>query len=62
MTKTTTTGAKLNRRGALKTLAAGTAAASLPLWARYTNAQTAAPIKIGFQQHVTGIGAAYGRW
>ena len=50
------------RRGALKTLAAGTAAASLPLWARYTNAQTAAPIKIGFQQHATGIGAAYGRW
>ena len=29
---------------------------------RYTHAQTAAPIKIGFQQHVTGIGAAYGRW
>lgn len=50
------------RRGALKTLAAGTAAASLPLWARYTHAQTAAPIKIGFQVHRTGIGAAYGRW
>ena len=58
MTKLSTT----TRRGALKTLAAGTAAASLPLWARYTNAQTVAPIKIGFQQHVTGIGAAYGRW
>ncbi|MDJ0628102.1 MAG: ABC transporter substrate-binding protein [Rhodobacter sp.] len=56
MTKPTT------RRTALKTLAAGTAAASLPLWARYTHAQTAAPIKIGFQQHATGIGAAYGRW
>ena len=54
---------KTTRRGALKTLAAGgAAAASLPLWARYTHAQTAAPIKIGFQQHVTGIGAAYGRW
>ena len=53
---------KTTRRGALKTLAAGTAAASLPMWARYTNAQTAAPLKIGFQQHVTGIGAAYGRW
>ncbi|MDJ0824101.1 MAG: ABC transporter substrate-binding protein [Rhodobacter sp.] len=50
------------RRTALKTLAAGTAAATLPLWARYTHAQSAAPIKIGFQQHVTGIGAAYGRW
>jgi len=53
---------KTTRRGALKTLAAGGAAASLPLWARYTHAQTAAPIKIGFQQHSTGIGAAYGRW
>ncbi len=57
MTKTTTT-----RRGALKTLSAGAAsAAMLPLSARYTSAQ-AAPIKIGFQQHITGIGAAYGRW
>ena len=55
--------ANTTRRGALKTLAAGgAAAASLPLWARYTNAQTSAPIKIGFQQHSTGIGAAYGRW
>ena len=50
------------RRGALKTLAAGGAAASLPLWARYTHAQSAEPIKIGFQVHRTGIGAAYGRW
>ena len=51
------------RRGALKTLAGGVAgAASLPLWARYTHAQTAEPIKIGFQVHRTGIGAAYGRW
>ncbi len=51
------------RRGALKTLAgaaAGTAA--LPLWARYAQAQSSEPIKIGFQQHSTGIGAAYGRW
>ncbi|KMW59152.1 High-affinity leucine-specific transport system, periplasmic binding protein LivK [Candidatus Rhodobacter oscarellae] len=54
---------KTNRRGVLKGLAAGTAAAAtLPLWARYTHAQSAAPIKIGFQQHRTGIGAAYGRW
>ena len=50
------------RRGALKTLAGGAAAATLPLWARYTHAQTAEPIRIGFQQHRTGIGAAYGRW
>jgi branched-chain amino acid transport system substrate-binding protein len=51
------------RRGALKTLGAGAVAAtSMPLWARYTHAQTAAPIKLGFQVHRTGIGAAYGRW
>ena len=51
-----------SRRGALKTLAAGGVAASLPMWARYTHAQTAEPVKIGFQVHNTGIGAAYGRW
>jgi branched-chain amino acid transport system substrate-binding protein len=50
------------RRTALKTLAAGGAAATLPMWARYTNAQSADPIRIGFQMHATGIGAAYGRW
>ncbi|NNE87359.1 MAG: ABC transporter substrate-binding protein [Silicimonas sp.] len=54
MTKSTTT-----RRSALKTLGA---AATLPLWARYTHAQTAEPIRVGFQVHRTGIGAAYGRW
>jgi branched-chain amino acid transport system substrate-binding protein len=53
----------LTRRGALKTLGAGAAgAATLPLWARYTHAQSAEPIRIGFQVHRTGIGAAYGRW
>ncbi|MEZ5911596.1 MAG: ABC transporter substrate-binding protein [Paracoccaceae bacterium] len=54
-----------SRRGALKTLAAGAgavAASQLPMWARYTHAQTAEPIRIGFQMHATGIGAAYGRW
>ncbi|WP_422049994.1 ABC transporter substrate-binding protein [Shimia sp.] len=51
------------RRGALKTLAlGGAAAAALPMWARYAGAQSAEPIKIGFQVHRTGIGAAYGRW
>ncbi len=50
------------RRGALTTLAGAAAGASLPLWARYTHAQTTAPIKVGFQVHRTGIGAAYGRW
>ncbi|MDU8943283.1 ABC transporter substrate-binding protein [Ovoidimarina sediminis] len=52
-----------SRRGALKTLGMGAVgAASMPLWARYTHAQSAEPIRIGFQQHSTGIGAAYGRW
>ncbi|MBL3573016.1 ABC transporter substrate-binding protein [Rhodovulum sulfidophilum] len=50
------------RRSALKTLAAAAGGASLPLWARYAEAQSAAPIRIGFQMHATGIGAAYGRW
>ncbi len=50
----------LTRRKALSTLAGG--AAALPLWARYTHAQTAEPIKVGFQVHRTGVGAAYGRW
>ena len=50
---------KTTRRGVI---AGGAAAVSLPLWARYTHAQSAAPIKVGFQVHRTGIGAAYGRW
>nr|WP_246057800.1 ABC transporter substrate-binding protein [Arenibacterium halophilum] len=43
-------------------MAGAAGAASLPLWARYAQAQTSEPIKIGFQVHRTGIGAAYGRW
>lgn len=54
--------ARPTRRNAIKTLMAGAAASSLPLWARFSHAQTAAPIKVGFQVHRTGIGAAYGRW
>ncbi len=51
------------RRQALKTLGLGAgAAAALPLWARYAQAQTSEPIRIGFGKHATGIGAAYGRW
>ncbi len=53
------------RRNALKTLGIGAGAAaatSLPLWARYAQAGTSEPIKVGFQMHRTGIGAAYGRW
>ena len=62
MTNNSTKQTGTTRRGALKTLAAGAAAGSLPLWARYAGAQTMEPIRIGFQMHRTGIGAAYGRW
>ena len=53
----------ISRRSLIK--GAG-AAASLPLlgpgYVRYAQAQTSEPIRIGFQVHRTGIGAAYGRW
>lgn len=56
----------LTRRQTIKTLAASTAmaaaATNLPLFGRYAQAQSSKPIKIGFQVHRTGIGAAYGRW
>ena len=59
-------GSLITRRSLVKGLgaAAGAAAASglLPGPTRYIQAQAAAPIKIGFQVHRTGIGAAYGRW
>ncbi|QHQ37095.1 ABC transporter substrate-binding protein [Algicella marina] len=50
------------RRKALKTLGAGTAAALLPGLGTYVQAQSSEPVRIGFQVHRTGIGAAYGRW
>ncbi len=62
MTNETRKPSATTRRGALRTLAAGAAAANLPLWARYAQAQSSEPIRIGFQVHRTGIGAAYGRW
>ncbi len=34
----------------------------MPTPVRYFEARAASPIKIGFQLHRTGIGAAYGRW
>ena len=46
----------LSRRSLLAT---GAAALSLP---RFAQAQSSAPIKLGFQLHRTGIGASYGRW
>jgi len=51
-----------DRRTVLKGAAAGGLLAAAPLAARYAQAQSAAPIRIGFQQHITGVGAAYGRW
>ena len=51
-----------NRRTLLKGAAATGLVTTLPLAARFAQAQSSAPIKIGFQQHSTGIGAAYGRW
>jgi len=52
----------LSRRTALKGLAAGAGLIAAPGFVRYSQAQSSAPIKIGFQLHRTGIGAAYGRW
>ena len=49
-----------SRRTVLGGLAASGAALALP--ARFASAQSAAPIKLGFQLHRTGIGAAYGHW
>jgi branched-chain amino acid transport system substrate-binding protein len=47
-----------SRRAVLKGAGAGllTAGFAAPVWAQ------SAPIKLGFQLHRTGIGAAYGRW
>jgi branched-chain amino acid transport system substrate-binding protein len=50
------------RRDTLKGIAAGAGAALLPGFARYAQAQSSEPIRIGFQVHRTGIGATYGRW
>lgn len=52
----------LDRRTVLKGVAASVGLAAAPGFVRYSQAQSAAPIKIGFQCHRTGIGAAYGRW
>ncbi|MDR5652691.1 ABC transporter substrate-binding protein [Ruixingdingia sedimenti] len=60
---TTTFRNAATRRTVIKGLAAGggalLAAGSFP---RFVQAQSSAPIKLGFQLHRTGIGAAYGRW
>ena len=55
---TNMTGFAPSRRSLLKAAGAGlvTSAFAAPIWAQ------SAPIKLGFQLHRTGIGAAYGRW
>ena len=53
---------KISRRSALKGAGAAAGLAFAPGFVRYVQAQSSEPIKIGFQAHRTGIGAAYGRW
>ena len=53
------TGASPTRRALLKGAVAGAGALAFP---GFIQAQSSAPIKLGFQLHRTGIGAAYGRW
>ena len=52
----------LTRRAALRGLGATAGLGLAPGFVRYSQAQSSAPIRIGFQAHRTGIGAAYGRW
>jgi len=57
--------ARVTRRSIIKGLGAAgalTASGLMPGAMRYVQAQSSAPIKIGFQVHRTGIGASYGRW
>ena len=65
MKKTPNSTSSLTRRGALKTLGTGVgavaAASTLPGF-RFAQAHASEPIRLGFQVHRTGIGAAYGRW
>ena len=53
---------RITRRSALKGLGAAAAIGTAPGYVRYAGAQNSTPIRIGFQAHRTGIGAAYGRW
>ena len=51
----------LSRRTALKGGVALAGVASLPGWTAFAQGSDA-PLRLGFQVHRTGIGAAYGRW
>lgn len=60
---TSTKKTAISRRSTLGLLGgAALAPAVLPGLSGFAQAQSSAPIKIGFQLHRTGIGAAYGRW
>jgi branched-chain amino acid transport system substrate-binding protein len=54
--------AALGRRRVLKGLAAGGTLAAAGAFPGFIQAQSSEPIRLGFQLHRTGIGAAYGRW
>ena len=51
-----------SRRKVLGGMAAGASLMAAGLPARFASAQSSEPIRLGFQLHRTGIGAAYGRW
>jgi branched-chain amino acid transport system substrate-binding protein len=53
---------KISRRSALKGAGAAAGLALAPGFVRYAQAASSEPIRIGFQAHRTGIGAAYGHW
>lgn len=60
--KTQLIGLNPSRRTILKGMAAGGALLGSGAYPGFVQAQTSAPIKLGFQLHRTGIGASYGRW
>jgi len=61
MSNGNTRNSMIDRRSALIGMGAGVGALATGL-PGFAQAQSSAPIKIGFQKHATGVGAAYGRW
>lgn len=57
-----TTSRAIARRDVLKGIGAGSALVLAGGSPRYVQAQSSEPIRLGFQLHRTGIGAAYGHW
>jgi len=60
--KTQLIGLNPSRRSILTGMAAGGALLGTGTLPGFLQAQSSAPIKLGFQLHRTGIGASYGRW